>query len=118
MKKINKSSDWLGIISASLCVVHCLFTPFLLIIASNFNWWHELSYLFLIISFFAAFEASKHAINSKVLSIIWISFSLLSICVLFEEEYPLLHYVSYLASLGIIAGHVYNLTYCKKCKNE
>jgi hypothetical protein len=116
--KLFYKSDWLGIASASLCVVHCLFTPFLLFIASNFSWWHEVSYLFLIISFLAAYEASKHTNSRVALGIIWSSFALLAICIFFEEEFHILHELSYLASLGLIIGHLYNLKYCKKCNHE
>jgi hypothetical protein len=110
-------SDWLGIASASLCVVHCLFMPILIIIATNFTWWHEISYLFLLVSFFAAFEASKNA-QKVALSIIWSSFALLTMCILFEEERYMFHNISYLASLGLIFGHIYNLKYCKKCNHD
>jgi hypothetical protein len=115
---IKFKSDWLGIVSASLCVVHCLFTPFLIFITSNFSWWYEASYLFLLISFFAAYEASNHTDSRIALSIIWSSFALLAVCLLFEEDYYILHDISYLASLGIILGHIYNLRYCKKCNHE
>jgi hypothetical protein len=115
---MNFKSDWLGIVSASLCVVHCLFTPFLIFIATNFSWWHEVSYLFLIISFFAAYEASKDTESKVALGIIWSSFFLLTVCILFEDEFHILHKISYLASLGLIIGHIYNLRYCKKCHHE
>jgi hypothetical protein len=117
MKSLIKS-DWLGIASASLCVVHCLFTPFLIFIASNLSWWHEVSYLFLIISFFAAYEASKHTESKVALGIIWSSFVALAICIIFEDDYHFLHEISYLASLGLIIGHIYNLKNCKKCYHE
>lgn len=116
MKK--SKSDWLGIASASLCVVHCLFTPFLMFIASNFSWWHEMSYLFLLISFFAAYDASKDSDSNTVIGIIWSSFTLLTTCIIFEDEYRHLHEISYLASLGLIIGHIYNIRYCKKCHHE
>jgi hypothetical protein len=117
MKSIYKS-DWLGIVSASLCVVHCLLTPFLIFIAANFSWWHEVSYLFLVVSFFAAYHASNHTKSRTAQAIIWTSFTLLSICILFEEEYPLFHEISYLASLGLIIGHIYNIRYCNNCPHE
>lgn len=116
--KFQPKSDWLGVASASLCVVHCLLTPFLLLIASSFSWWHEVSYLFLLISFFAAFEASKHTESRIALRLIWLSFTLLTLCILFEDEFHFLHAMSYLASFGLIGGHLYNLHYCKKCTRD
>jgi hypothetical protein len=110
--------DILGIASASLCVVHCLFTPFLILTASNFSWWHEMSYLFLLISFFAAFEASNHTESRVFPLILWSFFLILSVCILFDEDFPILHEISYLASLGLIIGHIYNLCYCPKYHHE
>lgn len=111
-------SDILGISSASLCVVHCLFTPVLMAILSSFSWWHELSLVFLIISFYSAYETTRHNIFNKYLTLIWLSFILLTICIIFEEDFPALHTVSYLASLGLITGHVLNIRHCKKCKSN
>lgn len=114
-KNMKFKSDWLGIASAALCLVHCLFTPFLIYLASYFSWWHQVSYLFLVISFFAAYEATKHTDSQIAIRIVWLSFAILAVCVLFEDEYQILHKISYLASLGLIIGHIYNLRYCKKC---
>lgn len=116
--KNKVSSNIIGILSASLCTVHCLFMPFLILLASSFTWWHEVSYFFLLISFFAAYDASNSSESKLVLITIWSSFSLLAICILFEDDYAVLHEISYLASLGLIFGHIYNLRYCKKCDHE
>jgi hypothetical protein len=116
--KNKVSSDIIGILSASLCTVHCLFMPFLILLTSSFSWWHEVSYFFLVISFFAAYEASNRTDSKTALRIIWASFTLLAVCILFEDEFHILHELSYLASIGLIIGHIYNLRHCKNCHHE
>ncbi|MBK6977405.1 MAG: MerC domain-containing protein [Cytophagaceae bacterium] len=111
-------SDILGISSASLCVVHCLFTPVLMAILSSFSWWHELSLFFLVISFYSAYETTRHNEFNKFQTIIWLSFILLTTCIIFEEDYNILHEVSYLASFGLIMGHILNIRHCQKCKSN
>jgi hypothetical protein len=111
----SHKSDWVGIASASLCVVHCLLTPVLIALTATFGWWSGLSYLFLLISFYAAFETSHHSQGSPWLWLIWVSFAALAASVLFEDDYEWLHWASYLASASLVTGHVFNSAYCKKC---
>ncbi|MBB5284311.1 hypothetical protein HNQ92_002454 [Rhabdobacter roseus] len=112
-------SDLLGIASASLCVVHCLLTPILLVLAaSSAGWWHEVSYVFLLISYYALYETSRHCTNRRILLLIGSSLLVLTASVLLEDYFEWLHEVSYLASLGLITGHILNIRYCKKCKHE
>lgn len=115
MKPSTNRADLVGIINTSLCMVHCLLTPILLAFLGSAEWLHDLSYLFLFLSFYAIWEATQHSTNSKVLSIIWLSFALLSVSILFEEDFKWLHYLNYVASIGIIGGHILNIRYCKQC---
>jgi hypothetical protein len=108
-------SDYIGIASASLCVVHCVITPFLILFFTNTVWWEKFSYFFLLLSFISAFQATEHSKNRKILSLIWCSFALLAIGIIFEDDFPKLEIISYLASLCLIIGHILNIRYCKKC---
>ncbi len=108
--------DLIGVIAASLCIVHCFFTPLLLVIFSALGWFHTISYIFLFISFVSAFEATKHSKNLKILAIIWGSFVLFATAILFEDDFEFLHTLSYVASFGLIIGHILNIRYCKQCK--
>ena len=111
-------SDFVGIASASLCVVHCLLTPILLVLAaSSSGWWHEVSYVFLLISYYAAYETSRHCASRKNLILIVSSLVILTASVLLEDYFEWMHEVSYLASAGLITGHLLNIRYCKKCQH-
>jgi hypothetical protein len=111
-----KKSDIVGVLSASLCIVHCFFTPLLLLMFAAFEWFHAISYIFLFISFVSAFEATKYSENLKILALIWFSFIVFAIAILFEDDFEFLHSLSYIASLGLIVGHILNIRYCQKCK--
>lgn len=115
---LNPRSDWVGVVSASLCVVHCLLTPMLITLAANFGWWPGVSYLFLIVGFYAAYETSQHSSGSPWLWVIWISFALLTVSIIFEDDYETLELLGYVASAGLVVGHVFNIRFCKKCPSH
>jgi len=112
---LTTRSDWVGIASASLCLVHCLLSPVLITLAASFEWWPGVSYLFLIVSFYAAFETSRHSGGSPWLWLIWISFAVLTASILFEDDFEVLELLGYVASAGLVFGHVLNIRHCKKC---
>ncbi len=114
----SSKPDWAGIISASLCVVHCLLTPLLLLLAASFSWWSGLSYFFLSISFYAAFETSRAQTSRSILVLIWGGFVLLTLSIILEDAFPVLHKFSYPASLLLVIGHILNLRHCKKCRTH
>jgi predicted neutral ceramidase superfamily lipid hydrolase len=108
----------MGIASATLCVVHCILTPFLLIIIAKYEWWENLTYLFLAVSLYAVYEAIKAKPPKYILSLICGSYVLLIAFLLLEETWYLAEPLSYIASLGLVIGHVLNVRHCKNCINE
>ena len=80
IKKIQY--DKIGIISSSLCMIHCMGTPFIFIAkactttcCSNApTWWLMIDYLFLIISFVAIYFTTTKELKS------WINISFWTIC--------------------------------------
>ncbi|WP_341227269.1 MerC domain-containing protein [uncultured Arcticibacterium sp.] len=118
LEDLKNKQDYIGIASASLCVIHCLFTPVLILIASNFSWWHEVAYFFLLISFISAFQANKPSSSKTALWFIWSSLILLTLSIIFEDYHHSLHKLGYVASLGLIIGHIINIRYCNKCNHE
>jgi len=114
-KGFHRFADLLGICGATLCMLHCFFMPILLSLFSVFGIAY-LSYAFLFVSFLSVFEASKQCSNTKILSFIWACFWLLCFSTLFEDDFKHLHELSYVASLGLIIGHILNINYCKKCQ--
>jgi hypothetical protein len=115
--KIIKS-DIIGILNASICLVHCIATPILILIGAGFLTQPFVKYIFLIISFGALFKTTNKSKNNKINVLLWFSFCGFLFSTLFEEQYLWLEIFTYLFSFLIILGHVLNIKYCKTCKDE
>lgn len=118
-------SDKIGIIASSLCIIHCIATPFIFLAKScsssccesSPSWWSSLDFIFLLVSFFAIYQSSKNS------SILWIKYAMWSslaflLAVLLNEKthlLPLPEYTIYFPAITIVILHIYNLKYCK-CK--
>ena len=115
--KINKA-DLIGILSSSICLVHCVATPLLIVFGAGFITNPFFKYLFLIISFVSIFKATENITSKKISLLLWISFWGFLFSTLFQEECEWLHYPGYFFSILIITGHILNINYCKKCTNH
>jgi len=115
--KINKA-DIIGVLSSSICLVHCIATPLLIAFGAGFLTNPFFKYLFLFISFIAIFKATEKITHSKIALLLWVSFCGFLFSTLFQEKYHWLHYSGYLFALLIITGHILNIIHCKKCKDE
>ena len=127
MKLILKQSDKLGALSSSLCLVHCLATPFLFIVHASSAccsekvplWWNLVDYIFLAISFVAVYHSSQTT-NSNIMSrLLWLSWGLLFLSIVNERMGWLVlpETVNYLPAVVLTGLHIYNLKYCQ-CKTD
>lgn len=118
--KYNKSiyTDSIGIISSTLCLVHCIATP--LLIALGFGYFSTpfITYIFLIIAFIAIYKTTKNNKHIKNSSFLWTSFWGFVFSNLLKEEFEFLHYFEYFFGFLIIIGHINNIRICKKCNTE
>ena len=123
MKEITIKADSIGIIASSLCLVHCIATPFLFIASSSSaihidtspEWWHWMDFLFLIISFFAVWQTSKMSSKSWIKYALWSSWLLLFGAII-NEKLQLLalpETTIYFSAPGLVVLHFYNLKYCQ-----
>ena len=119
--KINKA-DLIGILSSSICLVHCIATPLLIAFGVGFLTNPFFKYLFLIISFISIFKATVKITHTKIAFLLWVSFVGFLFSTLFQEKYHWLHYSGYFFALLIIIGHLINIKHCNDClkpeKNE
>lgn len=113
--KINWA-DVFGIISSSLCIIHCLAMPILIATGVGFlsNDW--VSYLFLLLSFLSISKVSYVNTSRKNIFILWFSFLGLLIITFLHDTYEWMHTLSYFFALGIIIGHILNIKQCNTCK--
>ena len=112
MKAILKNSDVFGAMSSTLCLTHCILTPFLITAPI---WWTGLNYFFIAISFFAVFFSAKNSSKKIMKPLLWSGFLFLSFCVINEELgfFHLPEFLTYLGALNLVILHLYNQKYCR-----
>ena len=119
--------DRIGIIASSLCMVHCIATPFLFLAGSSAaihtdtspEWWHWMDYLFLFISFIAVWQTSKTSSKNWVKYALWSSWLLLFAAIM-NEKLALLslpEITIYIPAIALVVFHFYNLKNCQ-CSKE
>jgi len=120
---LTQKSDTFGAIASSLCLIHCLITPFIFVAqtcsvtccSSAPTWWRVIDVIFLIVSFFAVYQSMTLTTKSWLkigFGVSWIGLLLLIINDNFNI-FELAHEIIYLPSLGLIILHLYNIKYCK-----
>ncbi len=130
---IKQKSDVIGTLSSSLCLIHCIATPFLFMAQagsaicceSHFIWWKYMDYFFLIISFFAIYWSTKTTTINWIKPLFWLSWLVLLLVIVNEkiELVPLTEVAVYIPAFALIILHLYNKKYCncdtnKCCTNE
>lgn len=123
IKFLTNNSDFFGFLTCSLCLVHCISTPLILLSLSSLNtklsmsysWWSNLDYVFLLISFFMVYFSTQITTVKRMKYFFWLSwFSLLLIIINEKTElYEFSEYVNYLTITGLSLLHLFNLKYCK-----
>ncbi len=123
---INKS-DTIGILSSTLCIVHCIATPFLFAFQANalkcyeFKplWWSSLDIIFLIVSALAIYKSCMSISNKWIVIALSISWLLLVLIIINEKLawFDIQETTVYLPSLSLIFFHWYGSKFCQ-CKNE
>jgi len=122
-----EKSDSLGVIASSLCLIHCLATPFLFVAktcaisccAAAPTWWIAVDYLFLFVSFFAVYWSTLTTSNKLIKSALWLSWFLLSFVLINEQMQwmSISHLAVYLPAVALVSFHIYNIRYCQ-CQNK
>ena len=123
IKAINISADSLGMASSSLCLVHCVATPFIFIAqvctasccAGSPVWWKAIDFIFLVISFVAVFFAAKSSSKRWIKGSLYVLFAFLSFFIFNEHAGNLqLHRIFlYVPAFLLFGLHLYNKKYCQ-----
>ncbi|PKV51378.1 MerC mercury resistance protein [Aquimarina sp. MAR_2010_214] len=129
----NQKPDNLGAIASTLCLVHCIATPFIFIAQScsitccdvTPNWWKFMDSVFLVISFLAIYRSTQTTASNWMKPSLWLSWFLLFLIIVNEKTawFPLNENLIYFPALTLIVLHLYNKKYCqcnttKCCTNE
>lgn len=114
----NYKADIVGILSSSICLVHCIATPILITLGAGYFTNPFFQYIFLCISFLSIYKATAQMTNRKIFLFLWISFGGFLISNILEGKFHLLHYSGYFFGLFIIVGHILNIYYYRKCAHQ
>jgi len=127
MISINQKPDILGTFASSLCLIHCVATPFIFIAQSCTAtcceaapiWWKPIDYIFLVISFFAIYWSTKTTTIIWIKPMLWLSWLGLASIILNEklELIPLAESAIYFPAIALVILHLYNRKYCK-CETD
>lgn len=114
-KGSKHTSDFIGIFSAIVCMIHCLAAPIVLGASAHMHEHSHLflapewNYLFLAIGLVAVWFSTKHTASKFLRYVLWLTYGVLAIAVIFETYADYLHYVVYAASIALISAHIINL---------
>lgn len=120
---LKQKSDILGTFASSLCLIHCIATPFLFIAQAGSvtccdgppEWWKFMDYFFLAVSFFAIYWTTKTTTIKWMTPMLWLSWSVLAAIILNEklELFHLPEAVIYVPAITLVVLHLYNRKHCK-----
>ena len=120
----NIKTDYVGALASLLCLLHCMATPFLFVVKTCSNtccvdapiWWKAIDYLFVVISFFSVYYATKGGTKNWLRVALWSTWMVLLLTIL-NEAFNIASIPEkfiYIPSLIIVVLHLYNYNY-RKC---
>lgn len=110
----EKQADILGIVSASLCIVHCLLVPMLVIYGlinkPLVERWEYLDWVFILLSGLAVFLATYHEHNlpkggRRLSQWMWAVWAIFAVALLLHDSWVPALYISVLSSVGLAYLH-------------
>ncbi|QWX85171.1 MerC domain-containing protein [Cellulophaga sp. HaHaR_3_176] len=120
---VKQKTDNIGAIASTLCLLHCVVTPFIFIAQASSviccdappYWWKFMDYFFLAISFFAIYWSTKTTSIKWITPMFWSSWAVLA-AVILNEKLELFHLpeaILYIPAIALIILHLYNRKHCK-----
>lgn len=130
LSRLNTSlSDVLGSSASTLCLIHCIATPFLFFTqatSASFGshahaplWWNLIDVILLLVSLTAVYWTSKNTTRNWIKYGLFANWLALAILIVMER-FHFLHiseWLIYLPAIGLIILHEYNRRYCS-CKGD
>jgi hypothetical protein len=116
--RVRLWADYGGVLNAGLCAVHCAAGPFILTLwgvkptASVGNG----DLIFLLLSAVLVAAASGRLSTWQLRLALWAGLALFAATVLLAARYPVLEYVQYAVSFGLMGVHLLNLRHCRRCQ--
>ena len=117
--KLHYKADLIGALASSLCLIHCMATPFIFLIKSSAAiscsqtpfWWQTIDYLFLTVAFFAVVHIANNKRSKKwiryLLILSWIGLLLVTINSTFFF-FHITNNLAYIPAISLVSLHLYN----------
>lgn len=127
MKNNILSSDKLGALTGSLCIIHCLATPLLFLVGSCVGschdlipfWWSSFEFVFVGIAFLAIYQSTRVTTSAIIKPVFWVNWVAICFAIFNEKmhwvEIP--EYFIFIPTSILIITHIYNLKFCS-CQSE
>ena len=125
---IKQKPDSIGAIASTLCLIHCIATPFIFIAQSCAvfcfdkipSWWGSIDYFFLVISFLAVYRSTQTTANYWIKPLLWLSWCALFLIIMNEKIawFALSEQAIYFPAITLILLHLYNKKYCQCNTNK
>lgn len=111
--KLYPHADLIGVVSALLCLIHCVAVPVLLVLGalSEGLWAHTavLDYLFIVLALMAVYFATRNQETTLPVRIgLWSSTALFSLAILLHDWFAFALYLSVAASIALLVFHAIN----------
>ena len=123
IKYFTNNSDFFGVMTCSLCLIHCISTPLIFIslssltteLSSSYSLWRNFDYVFILISFFMVYFSTQKTTVKAMRYLFWLSWIALFAIIINEKivVFQFSEYMTYLAAIVLSILHLYNLKYCK-----
>ena len=142
IKGLQKHSDLLGMVSAGLCLIHCIALPVFLLSTISAGLvtheWHwlggtplgavprrdtplggtPLDYIFIALAVLAVYFSAKRTPSSYIRIGMWLSVIIFGVALLAHEISEYAQYISIAASMVLMLLHFINIRHCKRCSVE
>jgi hypothetical protein len=125
MSFLTEKSDVLGSAASTLCVIHCIATPFLFVAQScsasaaccdsGPTWWSAIDYIFIGVTFFAIYFSARNTSKEWMKYALYTSWVVLTLLILNEKLafLPIPEYVKYISAFTLVGLHLFNMRYCR-----
>ena len=107
-KQITNTLDYIGISSATLCLIHCLAFPLISIIPIGFSHNHWVDLFFATVGLYAVVKIVKTNTLWFIKGILLASITSIFLSILFTIFFHHHSNLLYFGGLGMIVGHILN----------
>ncbi len=120
IKSLHKNADLLGMVSAGLCLIHCVALPVFLLgtLSAGLmpNGWHWMDYFFIALAGVAVYFSSRKTPSYYLKTGMWLCVIIFAVALLSHEISVYAQYVSIAASIGLMVLHYINIRQCRRCR--